>query len=228
MFPAFATSFVQDRQRTSLIFGRSVKYVFLILFPIVLGAVALGREGLTLWLGVEFAEQSTTVLHWLALGVFLNGLAQVPSALTQAVGRPDIAFKLHLIELPLYLVTAWYLIGARGIEGAAIAWTARTALDLVLFFAVAAMLLPGGRAIAAELARALAVALPALGTCALPASLTLRVAMLATSLALALVVAWRRVLSPEEKSLLMSRLTKGRASPFRDRALVEMSPGPLG
>ena len=56
----------------------------------------------------------------------------MPSALTQAIGRPDLTFKLHLIELPVYLLTAWFLIVRRGIEGAAIAWLARTALDLLL------------------------------------------------------------------------------------------------
>src|SRR5262245_8845112 len=116
MFPAFATSFVQDRSRTAVIFGRTVKYVFLILFPVTLGAVTLAPECLLLWLGADFAARSTFVMQCLAVGVFLNGLAQVPSALTQGVGRPDLTFELHMVELVPYLVMAWFLIRGRGIE----------------------------------------------------------------------------------------------------------------
>ena len=119
IFPAFATSFVQDRGRTALIFGRGVKYVFLILFPLTLATIALAPEVLALWLGADFARQSTRVMQWLALGVLLNGLAQVPSALMQGVGRPDLTAQLHLVELPLYLPAAWHLIDARDRRGGA-------------------------------------------------------------------------------------------------------------
>ena len=35
LFPAFAASFTQDRNRTVQLFDRGVKYLFLILFPMV-------------------------------------------------------------------------------------------------------------------------------------------------------------------------------------------------
>jgi O-antigen/teichoic acid export membrane protein len=143
MFPAFSTSFEQDRDRTALLYGRCVKYVFLILFPVVLLTVGFARNGLTLWLGAEFAQHSFRVLQWLAVGVFLNSLAQVPFALVQGAGRPDLTAKLHLIELPLYLLGLWWLISMYGIEGAAIAWTARVGVDALILFAMAQRLLPG-------------------------------------------------------------------------------------
>src|SRR5262249_37418857 len=93
-FPAFATSFVQDRERTAVLFGRGVKYAFLTLFPLVLGSISLAPEILAIWLGADFARESAPVMRWLALGVLLNGLAQVPSALLQGVGRPDLTAKL--------------------------------------------------------------------------------------------------------------------------------------
>src|SRR5258708_5460919 len=36
MFPAFSTSSIRDRNRMALLFGRSFKYLFLVLFPVVL------------------------------------------------------------------------------------------------------------------------------------------------------------------------------------------------
>ncbi len=46
VFPAFSISFVQDRSRAALLYGRSVKYILLALFPIVLLIVALAQNGL--------------------------------------------------------------------------------------------------------------------------------------------------------------------------------------
>ena len=79
----------------------------------MLCTIALAQDGLRLWLGPEFAQHSFRVLQWLAVGVFINSLAQVPFSLLQGVGRPDITATLHLIELPLYLGVLWWLIPAR-------------------------------------------------------------------------------------------------------------------
>jgi len=143
MFPAFSTSFVQDRNRTAYLYARCVKYVFLILFPAVLVTILLARNGLALWLGAEFAQHSFRVLQWLAVGVFLNSLAHVPFALVQGAGRPDFTAKLHLVELPCYLLALWWLTSMYGIEGAAIAWTARAGVDALILFVMARRLLPG-------------------------------------------------------------------------------------
>jgi O-antigen/teichoic acid export membrane protein len=132
LFPAFSTGFVQDRAKTWLLFLRAVKYTALALLPFLLIAVVFAREGLTLWLGADFARHSAVVLQWLAVGVFFNGIAYVPYALTQGAGRPDLTGKLHLMELPAYTAVLWLLVRARGIDGAAMAWTARVVVDAVV------------------------------------------------------------------------------------------------
>src|SRR5262249_15484540 len=137
MFPAFTASFTQDRERTVRLFARSLKILSLVLFPMMLCAVALAPDGLRLWLGVEFAQHSFRVLQWLAVGVFVNSLALVPFTLLQGVGRPDLTATLHLIELPIYVGLLWWMVNTRGIEGAAIAWTLRVSIDALLLFALA-------------------------------------------------------------------------------------------
>jgi O-antigen/teichoic acid export membrane protein len=141
LFPAFAMSYLQDRNRLASLLGRGLKFIFLVVFPVVLLVVTFAPEGLRLWLGPVFAEQSTSVTRWLAAGTLVNCLALVPTTFIQGIGRPDITAKLHLIELPLYLVGAWWLIRERGIEGAALAWVVRVLLDAVLLFVVAESLL---------------------------------------------------------------------------------------
>jgi O-antigen/teichoic acid export membrane protein len=137
MFPAFSASFEQDRNRIAALYKRCVKYVFLVLFPLVLLTVVLAHRGLALWLGADFAQHSFRVLQWLALGVLINSLAQVPFALVQGAGRPDLTAKLHLIELPVYLLALWWLISTYGVVGAAIAWTARVGVDALVLFVMA-------------------------------------------------------------------------------------------
>lgn len=137
LFPAFAGSFAQDRNRTILFFGRGAKYVFLSLFPFVLLIVSLADEGLGFWLGYEFASQSTHVLQWLVVGVLFSSLGSIPFALIQGVGRPDLTAKLHLLELPFYLSAVWGLIHTLGIVGAAIAWAVRMMIDALLLFWIA-------------------------------------------------------------------------------------------
>jgi O-antigen/teichoic acid export membrane protein len=159
LFPAFAASSIHQREQAARLMGRGITYVFLGLFPLALIAVMLAREGLSLWLGPTFATASTGVLQWLAAGVFINGLAQIPYALVQGFNRPDITAKLHLLELPFYLVLAWQLIVHEGIEGAAAAWTLRAAVDATLLLAVTAWLLPEARLMIRNLCLALPVAL---------------------------------------------------------------------
>jgi O-antigen/teichoic acid export membrane protein len=222
-FPAFSTSFVHDRARTRRIYGRGVKYVFMILFGLVLGTVALAPELLGVWLGAEFARRSTFVLRCLALGVLLNGLAQVPSALLQGIGRPDLTALLHVVELPFYLVVATALIRSHGIEGAAVAWTARTAFDLIVFFGAACWVLPGGAEIARNLARALGLVIPLLATCALPAPLTFRGPFLLLVGVAAVLFAWRQLLTPEEKAPIAEVFAAAWswAAPMRSRVATE-------
>lgn len=137
LFPAFsAMEGVRDRKRLSIFFARSIKYVFLISGTIVSLIVVYSEQILKIWLGGDFAIESTVAMQVLAIGVLINSLAHAPFALLQGVGRPDLPAKFHLIELPIYVGIAWILISEFGIAGAAGAWTIRIVLDTVLLFFV--------------------------------------------------------------------------------------------
>ena len=142
LFPAFATSLKQDRDRTAFLFTRGINYIFFVMFPLLLLVVTFAREGMALWLGAEFARRSTLVLQLLAIGVLLNSLSRFPHALVQGAGRPDLTAKLHLAEAVFYFPLLWWLTGEYGIMGTAIAWTGRHLVDGVFLFLVAWRLLP--------------------------------------------------------------------------------------
>ena len=134
VFPAFAATYKRDRGHSALLFSRSVWSLLVVLLPTVVAVILFARPGLELWLGDDFARHSTRVSQWLALGVLANGLGTVAFAVVQGAGRPDLTAKFHLVELPIYLIALTVLVRHYGIEGAAIAWTLRVALDTTLLF----------------------------------------------------------------------------------------------
>jgi O-antigen/teichoic acid export membrane protein len=134
LFPAFSTAMVGDRPRGAMLYRKAAKYMALLLLPASFLVILFGQDFLQVWLGHDFAVHSTWVLQILSLGVFANGLGFVPFSLIQGTGRADITGKLHLLELPFYLVTVWVLTKHFGIEGTAIAWTSRVIADAVLLF----------------------------------------------------------------------------------------------
>lgn len=226
-FPAFAATFATDRSRTILLFDRAVRTIFLFVFPITLVIVTLAYEGLHLWLGREFAENSTLVLQWLAVGVFVNCLAQVPFAMVQGGGRPDIAGKLHMVELPLYALAIWLLSRSMGIVGVAVGWTLRVVVDAAVLFVATERILPTGRRMLREVGVMTAASLLVIvAGFLLPDRLALKLAFLAVAVPAFCVVAWRRVLSPADREMIREWLASRRAPPAHpDRAeppLVEL------
>jgi O-antigen/teichoic acid export membrane protein len=203
MFPAFSTSFARDREHAALLFGRSVKLLLLVLFPIMLFSLALSKDGLQLWLGAEFAQHSVRVFQWLAVGVFINSLAQVPFALLQGGGRPDLTAKLHAIELPVYLVSLWLLIRSWGIEGAAVAWTARVAIDAVFLFALTNRFLPC-RTLGLRTAVLVVIALIVLASGALIQGALVKGLFLFGGISGFAIVTWFLILTPEDRALAQS------------------------
>lgn len=205
LFPAFSTSFVQDLNRTALLFVRSVKYVFLALFPITLVIVTLAHEGLDIWLGSEFAQNSTRVLQWIAVGVFINSLAQVAFALIQGAKRPDITAKLHLLELPFYLITFWWLINAKGIEGAAIAWVARVTVDTFCLFGLAYRLILNNVSIILSNLLTLGSAFLILALGSLLSDPVMKGLFLTLTLLSFALAAWFIILVPDERAFIGNR-----------------------
>ena len=201
MFPAFSMTFVQDRSRTAVLYGRSVKFLLLILFPVVLFVIVMAENGLRLWLGPEFAEHSTRVLQWLAAGVFISCLAQVPFAVVQGIGRPDLTAKLHLVELPGYLLALWWLARSHGIEGVAIAWTVRVAADALALFVMSKRFLPRGTHLSPQITVFLISSLLVLPWAAQMQSVIFKSIFLSSALLTFALATWFFVFTPEERAM---------------------------
>jgi len=206
LFPAFAASYMRDHSRMIELLARGTKYIALILFPVVLLTTAFAHEGLRWWLGDEFARHSTPVLQCLAVGVFINGLAQVFATLVQGIGRPDLSAKLHLLELPIYLPVLWWAIHTYGILGAAIAWTGRVALDGVLLLWLSSRFLGNNTLLLKRIAGGLLAALGGLAIPLLVTGTVPRAGVVFVILTMFVVMAWFVVLGEDERASIEGRL----------------------
>lgn len=218
LFPAFALSLAQDSPRTKLLLHRGLKYVLFIIFPAMLTIVMLAPEGLRLWLGPAFADHSSSVLRWLAVGIFINSLAQVPSALVPGAGRPDLTGKLHMIELPFYLLGIRFLVDAYGIEGAAMAWTARVTVDAIVLFWMTQKVLPNGRLITVRSVLTLCTVLLLVAAAMLPHGILLKALCLVVALPGFGLLAWLLALSVEERAVIVGFLSLSSNQKLDERA----------
>lgn len=199
MFPAFSAAMVADRIRGAMLYRRAAKYIGLFLFPACLVLIFLGQNLLHKWLGQDFAVHSTRVLEILSLGVLVNGLAAVPFALIQGIGRADITGKLHLLELPFYMAAVWYLTVHYGIIGTAVAWLVRVAADCILLFAIADHLLGSRNRILWPVVLAICVGGGAVLIAPMLGGLPTRLPVAGCALVLSALIGWRRALSEEER-----------------------------
>jgi len=99
-------------------------------------------------------------MQLLAVGAFFTGLSFIPSALIQAVGQPRKVGVLLIAEMPLFLLGLWWGVRWAGTAGAALVWSVRALVDLIVLMIMAAPSMPDGRALIRR------AALPALGTLA--------------------------------------------------------------
>lgn len=86
-------------------------------------------EILRLWLHGRLDGESVLAGRILCAGVFFNSVGAMYFSLLHAQGKTMQTAVLHLLEVPPYLLLLWLGIDRFGIAGAAMAWTARMAVD---------------------------------------------------------------------------------------------------
>jgi len=133
IFPAFSSEFFANRKRAERLYFKCLQIVFIIIFPLCLILFIYAKEGLTLWIGSDFAEKSSLIAKIIIVGVFLQSLNIINYNFIQATGRSEIQAKIHLVEFPIYLASLWFFVKYFGLTGAALAWLVRIIIDFILF-----------------------------------------------------------------------------------------------
>ena len=131
LFPRFSQTQADDNKN---LMKNAVTSLIAIQTPFIIMAILLIHPFLNLWIGASLANQSAPVAIILLIGIWINGPSYPCYSYLQAIGRPDIMTKFYLIQLLPFLAFLWVLIGYFGIIGAAIAWSARMAVDAIAWF----------------------------------------------------------------------------------------------
>jgi O-antigen/teichoic acid export membrane protein len=202
LLPALASSVRGLTIETVALLRRGVLLIGAIVLPAALLLAVFAHPLLQLWLGRAFADGSAPVTRILAVGVLFSCLAFAPGSLIEAIGRPDLLARFTLAQAALFVPLSALLLTVSGIEGAAIAWALRSAVDCAGRLFLAARLYPAARPAVRDLALPIATGGAGLLAAALlpvqPAMAVAALAILACT-----VLAWR-ALSDDERSMLLA------------------------
>ena len=140
LFPRYAMT---DEQESMRLLGNSVRMTAWIMAPIVTCGILLIKPFLLLWLHHDqqtIAITAGPIGQILFLGLWFSTLATTPFFYLQSRGRPDVPAKCNIAELIFYVPALYILMGRFGLDGAAMAWALRAALDaLLLLWALGAL-----------------------------------------------------------------------------------------
>lgn len=136
LFPAFSATLISDPDLAKDLFPKVLRLVAFVMGLVSISFIFIAKVGLKVWLGDIFSLRSTLLLQVFSLGVFFNGIANIPYTFLQSAGRPDLTAKIHILELPFYLGVLWFAAKHFGALGAAWTWTLRLILDfgLLIYF----------------------------------------------------------------------------------------------
>jgi len=112
----------------------AIAYLFITL-PCVLICIAgylFAHDIMHLWLGGKYLGDAVIVLQILLAGFLSNAIAQVPFTQLHAKGFSKLTAIIHLVEVVPYLLLLYFAIKQYGVVGTAIAWSARSIIDLLL------------------------------------------------------------------------------------------------
>ena len=206
LFPKFVSTGERHSPEAVELLRSGLVSVFLATFPPILLLCTFSAELLALWTDADFAQKSSAVLAWFAVGVLLNGGAQVLSTFVQARGRADLTAKMHIVEFPLYFGLLLWLVPQFGIIGAAYAWVGRIALDAAVLLVCSLWLLPGARALVPGIVMTAAIAISVSVLGYESSSLPAKVAIFGVSVVCAAVLAWIRLLSESDRNTVRCQL----------------------
>ncbi|GGG16216.1 putative O-antigen transporter [Caldovatus sediminis] len=222
LLPALASGFRAMPGETAALLRRGALLIAALVLPACLALVAFAETILRLWLGAAFAAGGAEVLRILGVGILFSCVGFAPGSLLDAIGRPDATARFALAQAAVYLpLGALLLVAGFGIEGVALAWSARAAVECGGRLWLAARLYPPAAAAVRDLAPALALGGAGLAAVAALAAGVAAGAAVTAPAGLAVLggfagLAWRAV-PADERAALLAALPRPRRWPARPR-----------
>ncbi|AIM44036.1 hypothetical protein U875_27190 [Pandoraea pnomenusa 3kgm] len=139
MFPTFAKSTRDGEMDKAGLFGQSAFLLFLMTAPACAAIALFSDLILSYWISPDFSAHAAGVLILLSCGMLINSVSTAPLTWLQATNKARVVAMIHTIELPLFFGALWVGLRYFGIQGAAVAWVGRIALDSVLLWSASVL-----------------------------------------------------------------------------------------
>lgn len=142
LFPAFAILIAKDdSQKVSDYFTKSIKFLVMVSGPVVCLLLVFSRRILEIWLGEEFAAQSTLVLQLLLAATLIDYPGIIASTLLEGAGQPRQIAMVKMLYLPIHALLIYIASDIYGIVGAALALVTLRVIYSIIFTLAAMRLL---------------------------------------------------------------------------------------
>lgn len=128
IFPSLSAMLRSDPGAARAFFNRWLLRVVGIMSMVCCSMALLLPYILPLWIK-DLDVISIRVGQILCAGVFANSMGVMFYALIHAQGKSKITAKIHLLELPIFALSLYFLVDHLGVLGAAIAWVGRMSFD---------------------------------------------------------------------------------------------------
>lgn len=139
-FPALSRASQSNPTEYQRLYRLSAELISLLMLPCCLLIGVFSHEILSLWISEEFANNSSSVLSVLSIGVFANALARAPWMALQANGRAKFTAQIQIYELLPYAMALYWAASEYGVMGAALVWSVRVTIDALFLFLVAKLI----------------------------------------------------------------------------------------
>jgi len=215
LFPIVSRGGISDRGTdVPNLLIRVVKMLLIVMTPVTILVIAFSGEGLAIWLGNTWRNQSTIVLQLLAVGFFFHSFSYIYITAVQGSGRADLKAKLDVVLAGLTVALCWGLVTLFGHEGAAVTKLVLFAADVscLVVFTKSISGLSWGGVMPLELRRSIVWCLMAIAAAwALNAVIEdtgIRISAVMLLLAGLLWVLWRSIVLANDRMLIISLINR--------------------
>jgi hypothetical protein len=116
---------------------RATSLLVAVMTPVVIVGQCVVQPFLNLWVGRDFAKDSSGVGELILTGIWLNAVVIPHHARLLAMDNPKIVVIVYLVEIPVYFVLLLFGVTHLGVLGIAAAWSLRVLMDTVILLYVA-------------------------------------------------------------------------------------------
>lgn len=132
MFPGLTKLMKEQPDAWQPYFQKWLVRVAMVMGCICLSLIFILPWLLPKWVGENFDKQAILIGQILCVGVFANSLGSMFYTVLHAKGRSDWTAKIHLCELPIFVILLIIGIDEFGVAGAASAWIIRMIVDAIV------------------------------------------------------------------------------------------------